>query len=90
MPGWNGAGCVRGACAAPGAGRAYLQSPVVRSCVACGPFTPAGSTSVFSSLVVPRGGGEAHVVLNVALLRPKFVSPKVDWFSSNTVGLVSK
>lgn len=91
MPGWNGAGCARGACAAPGAGRAYLLSRVVRSCVACGPFTPASSTSVFSSLVVPRGGGrEAHVVLNVALLRPKFVSPKVDWFSSSIVDLVSK
>lgn len=37
---------------------------------------PAGSTSVFSSLVVPRGEKKTHGVLNVALLCPKFVAPR--------------
>lgn len=85
MPGWNGAEYARGACAAPGAGRAYLKvrlfadvelcrvRPYYYSWLYLGFFFPCGST---------WGKKKAHVVLNVALLHPKFVAPHVDWFSS--------
>lgn len=92
MPGWNGAGCALGACAAPGAGRSYLQSPVVRRCGA------VSRATLLLQLALPRfslplwfhvGNKKAHVGLNVVLLCPKFIAPKVDWFRG-IVDLFSK